>query len=128
MILILTENHCQTPRRTRVGGVIVVNRFRVGPDAPSEAAFRADVLAALGALAARPGYVDGVVGRNLDDPELWLLTTTWADVGSYRRALSAYDVKVTAVPLLSRAVDEPSAYEVVEAGTVTNEQRVRHLD
>jgi hypothetical protein len=34
-------------------------------------------------------------------------------VGSYRRALSAYDVKVTAVPLLSQAIDEPSAYELV---------------
>ncbi len=42
-----------------------------------------------------------------------MLTTTWANVGSYRRALSAYDVKMTAVPLLSRAVDEPSAYETV---------------
>jgi len=108
--------------------VIVVNRFRVEVDAHAEAAFWADVLAAVGALAARPGYVDGVVGRNLDDPGLWLLTTTWADVGSYRRALSAFDVKVTAVPLLSRAVDEPSAYEVVEAGGTTNEQRVRQLD
>ena len=91
--------------------MIVVNRFRVseqdGPD------FRARVLAAREALAARPGYLDGTVGRNVDDPELWVLTTRWANVGSYRRALSAYDVKVTAVPLLSRAVDEPSAYELV---------------
>ena len=31
------------------------------------------------------------------------------------RALSAYDVKVGAVPLLSLAIDEPSAYEVVVA-------------
>jgi hypothetical protein len=38
----------------------------------------------------------------------------WRDVGSYRRALSSYDVKVTAVPLLSRALDEPSAYELYE--------------
>jgi hypothetical protein len=106
----------------------VVNRFLVEADEQAEAAFRADVFAALGALAVRPGYVHGVVGRNLDDPGLWLLTTTWANVGSYRRALSAYDVKVTAVPLLSRAVDEPSAYEVVEPGGTTNEQRVRALD
>ena len=52
----------------------------------------------------------------MDDPELWVLTTRWQNVGSYRRALSAYDVKLTAVPLLSRAIDEPSAYEVVEDG------------
>ena len=83
---------------------------------------------ALDALAARPGYVGGLLGRNLDDPGLWLLTTTWADVGSYRRALSAYDVKVAAVPLLSRAVDEPSAYEGVEPGGTTNQQQVRTVN
>ncbi len=105
--------------------MIVVNRFEVPQDPAASAEFREAVQVALGALAVRPGYVEGHVGRNLDDPGLWLLTTTWADVGSYRRALSAYDVKVTAVPLLSRAVDEPSAYEVVEPGTPTNEQQVR---
>ena len=94
--------------------LVVVNRFRV--DEPEVESFRVDVQAALGALAEQPGYVDGRIGRNVDEPELWVLTTTWANVGSYRRALSAYDVKVTAVPLLSRAVDEPSAYEVRRAG------------
>jgi quinol monooxygenase YgiN len=92
--------------------VIVVNRFRV-PPADAEA-FREDARVALETLAARPGYVDGRVGRNVDEPSLWVLTTTWAGVGSYRRALSSYDVKVAAVPLLSRAIDEPSAYETVE--------------
>jgi hypothetical protein len=106
---------------------MVVSRFRVDVDARAEAAFRADVFAALGALAVRPGYVDGVVGRNLDDPGLWLLTTTWANVGSYRRALSAYDVKVTAVPLLSRALDEPSAYEAVQPDEATNVAAPRTL-
>ena len=78
-------------------------------------------------LAERPGYVDGRVGRNLDDPTLWVLTTRWDDVGAYRRALSSYDVKLQAVPLLSRAVDEPSAYEVVEPGTVLNIESTRSL-
>ena len=106
--------------------MIVVNRFRV-EDADAEA-FRAEVLVAHAALAQRPGYVDGQVGRNVDDPSLWVLTTTWENVGSYRRALSSYDVKVSAVPLLSRAVDEPSAYEPVGAdGAATNEQRPRRL-
>jgi quinol monooxygenase YgiN len=94
--------------------VIVVNRFRVDPQDADE--FRAGVGAAHAALAARPGYVDGAVGRNVDDPQLWVLTTRWANVGSYRRALSSYDVKLTAVPLLSQAIDEPSAYEVVGEG------------
>jgi quinol monooxygenase YgiN len=105
--------------------LIVVNRFRV--DAEGTDAFRADVHAALGALAERPGYVDGKVGRNVDEPGLWVLTTTWANTGSYRRALSAYDVKVTAVPLLSRAIDEPSAYEADEPGAAMNEQVPREL-
>jgi quinol monooxygenase YgiN len=106
--------------------VIVVNRFRV--DDVDEAAFRADVDAARAVLAERPGFVDGQIGRNVDDPQLWVLATTWADVGSYRRALSAYDVKVTAVPLLSRAIDEPSAYESVTSGVPTNTQAPRELD
>jgi quinol monooxygenase YgiN len=105
--------------------VLVVSRFRV----PLEdgAAFRADLAAAHAVLAACAGYLDGRVGRNLDDPELWVLTTRWENVGAYRRALSSYDVKLNAVPLLSRAVDEPSAYELVEPGTVLNIESTRSL-
>ena len=89
--------------------MLVVNRFRV-PE-PDAAAFRSDLDAAVEVLAGRPGFVGADTGRNVDDPALWVLVTRWADVGSYRRALSAYDVKLTAVPLLSRALDEPSAFE-----------------
>jgi quinol monooxygenase YgiN len=92
--------------------MLVVSRFRVAEEDAER--FREDVGAALALLAARPGYVDGRVGRNVDDPGLWVLQTSWENVGSYRRALSSYDVKVGAVPLLSRAIDEPSAYEVVD--------------
>ena len=53
------------------------------------------------------------------------MVTRWRDVGSYRRALSSYDVKVGAVPLLSRAIDEPSAYETLEDDL--NESRPREL-
>lgn len=68
---------------------------------------------ALAALSARPGFVRGSIGRAVDEPALWLVSTQWADIGSYRRALSDHDVKVRAVPLLSTAVDEPTAYEVL---------------
>lgn len=105
--------------------MLVVNRFRV-PEAEA-AAFRADVERALAALAERPGHVRGQVGRNVDDPTLWTLVTTWEHVGAYRRALSSYDVKLHAVPLLSRAVDEPSAYEPVEPGADLNVARTRSL-
>ena len=105
--------------------MLVVSRFRV-PDAEGES-FRVELAAAHAVLAERPGYVDGTVGRNLDDPALWVLTTRWENVGAYRRALSSYEVKLQAVPLLSRAVDEPSAYEVVEPGTVLNIGSTRSL-
>ena len=110
--------------------MIVVNRFRVdASDAAQAEEFRQRLHAAHRALAERPGYLDGRVGRNVDDPDLWVLTTTWADTGSYRRALSSYDVKVTAVPLLSKALDEPSAYELDEPGSGTrlNEARPRGI-
>jgi quinol monooxygenase YgiN len=108
-----------------VGAVLVVNRFRV-PLEDGEA-FRAELTAAHAVLAGRPGYVDGRVGRNVDDPRLWVLTTRWDNVGAYRRALSSYDVKLNAVPLLSRALDEPSAYELVEPGTDLNVHSTRSL-
>lgn len=84
----------------------MVNRFRA-----DETALRADLEAALGVLSAQVGFEDGRLGRSVDDPSLWVMVTRWRDVGSYRRALSSYDVKVGAVPLLSRAIDEPSAFE-----------------
>ena len=98
--------------------MLVVSRFRV-PGAEAEE-FRAGIDRAHEALAACPGYVAGAVGRNVDEPELWVLTTTWENVGSYRRALSSYDVKLRAVAVLSRALDEPSAYELVTGETVLN--------
>ena len=109
----------------RVGSVLVVSRFRVPED--EAAAFRGDLERAREVLAQRPGFASGRVGRNLDDPTLWTLVTTWENVGAYRRALSSYDVKLHAVPLLSRAIDEPSAFEVVEPGTDLNVHEARSL-
>ena len=105
--------------------MIVVTRFRV----PSEGVqqFRDDLVTAHEALAACRGYLDGTVGRNVDEPDLWVLTTRWEHVGAYRRALSSYDVKMRAVPVLYRAVDEPSAYEVVDPGADLNVASARSL-
>jgi heme oxygenase (mycobilin-producing) len=89
--------------------LVVVNRFVVD----DTEAFGERARAALGALAARPGYRAGRFGRAADDPRYWCLVTEWESVGAYRRALSAYDVKVTANPLLAESIDEPSAYEVL---------------
>ncbi len=85
----------------------MVTRLRVpGTDAGFAAAV--DVL--LSALAARPGYRDGELGRCTDDPELWALVTRWDGVGAYRRALSAAEVKIAGAPVWVHAVDEPGAY------------------
>jgi hypothetical protein len=47
------------------------------------------------------------------------MSLQWVDVGAYRRALGAYDVKVVTTPLLSRALDEPSAYEILAGDGAT---------
>ncbi len=86
-----------------------MTRFRVPED--DGAAFRERAGTALLALTRRPGCRSAHLGRAVDDPALWTLTTTWTSVGDYRRALSSYDVKVSAVPLLSLALDEPTAFE-----------------
>ncbi len=87
--------------------MLVVLRFQVTkPDDFVPAAHEA-----LEALAARPGYVQGQLGRAYDDPTQWCLMTEWESVGTYRRALSAYDVRVRAAALMAQAVLEPTAFE-----------------
>ncbi|MFF0345371.1 antibiotic biosynthesis monooxygenase family protein [Kribbella sp. NPDC004875] len=84
-------------------------RFRVGVAGQGE--FGERVRAAVEVLAKQKGFVAARVGRNVDDPELLALNLEFENVGSYRRALSPFEVKMVAVPLLSEALDEPTAYE-----------------
>jgi len=94
--------------------VLVVTRYSVPPS--DAGGFLQRARTALDALAAQRGYRSGRIGRATDDPALWVLATEWDGVGAYRRALSAYDVKVSAVPLLSQALDEPTAFELLAVG------------
>ena len=96
----------------RRADVLVVTRYRVAEH--QGGAFLDEARAALTALSERPGFVRGQLGRSTDDPTLWVLSTEWEGVGAYRRALSSYDVKLHAVAVLQRAVDEPGAFEVLE--------------
>lgn len=89
--------------------MIVLSRFRVPP--ADEETFVAQAEAAIAVLRRRDGLLSLDFGRNLDERDLWTITTRWVDVGSYRRALSGIESKSVVVPLLSLAVDEPSAYE-----------------
>ena len=73
--------------------------------------FRAELEAVKEVLAQAAGFKSGSVGQNLDEPTLWVLTTEWENVGSYRRALSSTRAKLEAIPVLARAIDEPGAYE-----------------
>jgi hypothetical protein len=101
------------------GRAVIVTRFAIAePDADR---FLVQSRDALDALAGRPGYLRGQLGRAIDDPTAWLLVTEWDGVGSYRRALSDYDVKVRATALLASARDEPSGFEVLLAQDAAGE-------
>ena len=91
--------------------LVVVTRYLV--PAVDGTTFRERAREALDALAGQPGCRGGHVGRSMDEPHRWLLQTEWESVGAYRRALSSYDVKVRAVPVMYLAIDEPTAYEAL---------------
>ena len=107
--------------------MLVMTRLRAPADAAAVEELRAGLQRARAILAAQAGFVWGEVGRNVDDPGLWVLSTRWENVGSYRRALSSYESKMHVQPLMVHAVDEPSAYEVVEEGTDLNEAQPRSI-
>lgn len=89
--------------------MIAVARFDVPLASASN--FRAELEGVREVLAEAAGFVGGEVGQNLDEPTLWVLTTRWENVGSYRRALSSTRAKLEAIPVLARAIDEAGAYE-----------------
>ena len=93
--------------------MFAVTRLRA-PEEEADA-LAADVATLLAALAARPGFRDGELGRSADDPSLWALVTRWDGVGAYRRGLSAAEVKIAGAPVWVHAVDEPGVYLPHEA-------------
>lgn len=93
--------------------MLVVSRFAV-PETEGEG-FATRARRAIEVLAARPGFRSARLGRAADDPAAWVLVTEWEHVGAWRRALSSYEVKLEASPLLGQAADEPSAFEVLDA-------------
>ena len=89
--------------------MIAVARFELPLSQADQ--FRAELEAVKAVLSEASGFIGGTVGQNLDEPTLWVLTTEWENVGSYRRALSSTRAKLEAIPVLARAIDEPGAYE-----------------
>lgn len=97
------ENRCQKASTT-MRDMFAVSRFRAGDEFAAQAAPVVDFWRRCGGCES----VDLV--RNLDDPELWALISLWENVGAYRRSFSGYEAKMILTPVLSRAIDEPSAY------------------
>lgn len=89
--------------------MIAIARFQI-PMSES-ASFRAEIELVREVFAQATGYISGTVGQNLDEPTLWVLSTEWENVGSYRRALTSTRAKLEVIPILARAIDEPGAYE-----------------
>ena len=89
--------------------MIAVARFEVPLSSAED--FRRELEGVRDVLAEAAGFLGGEVGQNLDEPTLWVLTTRWENVGSYRRALSSTRAKLEAIPILARAIDEAGAYE-----------------
>lgn len=103
MILTLDENSCQK-RRDRLGGMFAVSRFQAGDE------FAAQAQPVVDFWNQCSGCLSVELVRNLDDPNLWALISRWVNVGAYRRSFSGYEAKMILTPVLSRAIDEPSAY------------------
>ena len=103
--------------------MISVTHFR-----SSDPSFAERAQDALAALAARPGYRRGMLGRSTDDEGAWLLVTEWENVGSYRRALGNYEVKLRATPLLGEALDVPSSFEALTEISADGDRTVHASD
>lgn len=103
--------------------MISVTHFRA-----ADPSFEQRAQDALAALADRPGYVRGHLGRSTDDESAWVLVTQWENVGSYRRALGNYDVKLRATPLLGEALDLPTSFESLLDVTSGGETTARASD
>ncbi|MGV8846885.1 antibiotic biosynthesis monooxygenase family protein [Tessaracoccus sp.] len=85
--------------------LLAISRFdNVGPHFAAEA----DTVAEF--WRGRAGCLGVDVVRNLDDPDLWAIVSRWENVGAYRRSFNGFDAKMILTPVLSRAIDEPSAY------------------
>lgn len=87
--------------------MIVVTEHRAGDE------FIPLARALLESLAAADGFVDGQLCRSPDEPDTWLVVTSWRDVGSMRRGFGTFDAKVAAAPVMHSAVDRVSAFEVL---------------
>lgn len=96
--------------------VLVVMRFEAaGSDADAIRSLETRLADLLTGLTKNSGCELGWVACSPDDPRNWVVASTWSDMGSFRRALSAFDVKVALGSLAEESVDQPSVFEVVRS-------------
>lgn len=91
--------------------MLVITRHRVAQNQLPE--WLASAKVALAPLAAQLGCISAEIGLATDEPDLVAVVTRWDSVGSYRRALSNFEVKMHSIPFLSTAIDESTAYELI---------------
>ena len=106
------------PNWSTAAPVLVTMRFTVRD--------RVDFLAQAGVcvevLRTRAGCLGVDVLQSVDSIEELLITTRWLDVGSYRKAMSAFEVKEKVIPFLSHARDEDSTFETLVRADVNVSQ------
>jgi len=111
--------------------LLVIVRFRVSPD--ERPAWLEGAERVVEILARQGGFQCASIGQSTDETDLVLLRSEWDSVGDYRRALSDMDMKVHGIPFMSQAIDEPSAYELLQhsagnEGTTSVSGRARDAD
>lgn len=109
--------------------MLVITRHRVAQSELPK--WLADAKESLLPLAAQPGCISAEIGLATDEPDLVAVVTRWDGVGTYRRALSNFEVKMHSIPFLSTAIDESTAYELIHrnaGGTQSDFDPARALD
>ncbi|MBV9593749.1 MAG: antibiotic biosynthesis monooxygenase [Actinobacteria bacterium] len=89
----------------------MISVLRFGVERTDEAEFLDRVEVAINALSGCRGYLRARAGRSTDDPARWVFVSEWRDIGSYRRALGSYAVKLHATELFASAESGESAFE-----------------
>ena len=60
-----------------------------------------------------PGFLSSELGQSTDSLEDFTLIHRWADVGTYRKFLSRYDVKIEVIPFLSTFTKDSVTVEII---------------
>ena len=60
-----------------------------------------------------PGFLSMELGQSTDSLEVLTVIHRWESVGSYRKALSRYEVKAEVIPLLSQFTRDSVTVEII---------------